>query len=368
MSNTNVVLFQRDPDECNDMKRFFNEKVMEIQEKRLVGKNIDLKVQFVQDIVAITLESCLAAITFGSQSVVLEINEGVISAEEKASSAYNKQVKNLNDLIYIYKRMLRMQYNLSGYITITEDQGQWDSSNPMFPVQLMADDFVTVFQDDEGNQGSDESVLVKHLYQINYNIWESIIRDAMVTGEIEITWDQMPRFLAPVISDHNNNLLAYFSYNNLKKLDEILSLPGFEEYYITEKKMFPIYFNFFGETQLTIALSAHDNKSFYRLLNTFIALQGCAESSFLVNAWFLKAFREGLEIMPLLDSQIIQTVLDASIIEHWHTWPQFHQDVSTSIKNYPNPFLVLLHDESAYKDLFEADFPTAKEDGGQVKL
>lgn len=44
----------------------------------------------------------------------------------------------------------------------------------------MADDFVTVFQDKAGNQGSDESILVKHLYQINYNIWESIIRDSMV--------------------------------------------------------------------------------------------------------------------------------------------------------------------------------------------
>lgn len=71
----------------------------------------------------------------------------------------------------------------------------------------------------------------------------------------------------------------------------------------------------------------------------------------------------------MLESQIIQTVLDGSIIEHWHTWPQFHSDVSTSIKNYEMPFLVLLHDESAYKDLFEADFPSvSKEDGGQVKL
>jgi hypothetical protein len=36
--------------------------------------------------------------------------------------------------------------------------------------------------------------------------------------------------------------------------------------------MFPIYFNFFGESQLTIALSAHDNASFYALLQLFIEL------------------------------------------------------------------------------------------------
>jgi len=217
-------------------------------------------------------------------------------------------------------------------------------------VQLQADDFVTVFQDDDRNQGSDESVLVKHLYLIDYNIWESIIRDAMVNGEIEITSDQMGRFLTPAISDCNNNLLVYFCYNNLEKLDEILNMPGFEEYYDTDKKMFPIFFNFFGETHLTIALRAHDNKSFYKLLNVFIKLQGCVESSFLVNSWFIKAFEEGLDIMCLLESQIIQTQLDGSIVEHWHTWPQFHSDVTTSIVNYTasGGFLGILHDESAY--------------------
>lgn len=89
--------------------------------KRLVGKNIDLKVQFVQDIVGVTIDSCLAAITFGVQSVILEMDEGVITAIDKANNSYNNQIKNLNDLIYIFKRMLRQQYNLSGYITITED-------------------------------------------------------------------------------------------------------------------------------------------------------------------------------------------------------------------------------------------------------
>lgn len=49
------------------------------------------------------------------------MDEGAITAEDKATNSYNKQIKNLNDLIYIFKRMLSQQYNLSGYITITED-------------------------------------------------------------------------------------------------------------------------------------------------------------------------------------------------------------------------------------------------------
>ena len=85
----------------------------------------------------------------------------------------------------------------------------------------------------------------------------------MVSEAIEVTYDKMRRFLTPVISDHNNNLLAHFSYNKAEQLESLLSMPGFQEYYVSEKKMFPIFCNFFGETHITMALLAHDNKSFY---------------------------------------------------------------------------------------------------------
>jgi hypothetical protein len=32
---------------------------------------------------------------------------------------YNTQIKNLNDLAFIYKRVLLESYNMEGYITIT---------------------------------------------------------------------------------------------------------------------------------------------------------------------------------------------------------------------------------------------------------
>jgi hypothetical protein len=54
----------------------------------------------------------------------------------------------------------------------------------------------------------------------------------MVHGEIEITYDQMHRFLSPVISDHNNSLLSHFSYEQAEKLEHIIGLPGFQEYYV----------------------------------------------------------------------------------------------------------------------------------------
>ena len=132
--------------------------------------------------------------------------------------------------------------------------------------------------------------MIRHLYQNNYNIWESIFRDAIATERLQITYDQINRFLSPVITDHGNNLLFHFCYNKPEKLEEIINLPGFEEYYKSDKKMFPIFYNFFGVSQIKIALAAHDNKSFYKLMFVLINMQDTFESSFLINSWMITAF------------------------------------------------------------------------------
>ena len=288
----------------------------------------------------------LIALNFGIQCVLLELDDKEQSYEEAL------RIRNLNDLAFVNKKLLREQYGMEGYIHITEDQIDWDSHDPKLPVVLKAADFVTVFQDEDGNQGSDESALIKNLYLLEYNIWESLIRDAMLHGTVAITHDQIFRFLTPVLSDNNNNLLHHFSYNHLDSLEMILEMPGFESYFTIDKKMVPIFYNFFGETQINIALLAHDNASFYKLLDTFIKMQACLESSFLVNSWLLRAFEEGLDIVPLLESQIMQTKLTGAIIEHWGTWPEFHKQTDGVTVNYDKPFLVLLHDEIAYQHLF----------------
>lgn len=105
--------------------------------------------------------------------------------------------------------------------------------------------------------------MIRHLYQNNYNIYESIFRDALATERIEITYDQMPRFLSPVITDSGNNLLFHFCYNHPDKLEEIINQPGFEKYYRADRQMFPIFYNFQGVSQMTIALAALDYASFY---------------------------------------------------------------------------------------------------------
>lgn len=46
VSNTQVVIFRRDETECDDMAKYFDPDNTELQNKRLVGKNIDIKVDF----------------------------------------------------------------------------------------------------------------------------------------------------------------------------------------------------------------------------------------------------------------------------------------------------------------------------------
>jgi hypothetical protein len=112
----------------------------------------------------------------------------------------------------------------------------------------------------------------------------------------------MFRILTPVLSDNNNNLLHHFSYNHFDKLTQILELNSFSDYYNTQKKMFPIFYNFFGQTQLSIALQANDYKSFYKILDIFIEMQPYIESSYLVGGWLLNAFEKGIDLSSLLKS------------------------------------------------------------------
>lgn len=112
-SNTSVVIFKRDQNECEDIIRdYYNpetrtKKSADEQCKWLVGKNIDLKLQLISQINAITIDSCLACINFGVQSVILELDENLDSVEEVENCGYNSLVRNLNDLVQLFKQMLK---------------------------------------------------------------------------------------------------------------------------------------------------------------------------------------------------------------------------------------------------------------------
>ena len=76
---------------------------------------------------------------------MLEFGDSKIKSEESGDEIkYEKCPRNLNDLVFVFKHILEKQYNMAGYINITEDQGQWGSGDPNLPIILKAADFVTL--------------------------------------------------------------------------------------------------------------------------------------------------------------------------------------------------------------------------------
>lgn len=74
-SKTQIVVFSLDSQECADIKHLFEPENQEVQCKRLIGKNIDLKVDFDSNIMGTTTDSSIVAVIFGSQSLLLEFDE-----------------------------------------------------------------------------------------------------------------------------------------------------------------------------------------------------------------------------------------------------------------------------------------------------
>lgn len=155
-SKTQICVFSLQSTECDDIKYLFTPENKETQHKRLIGKNIDLKVDFDSNIMATSTDQSIVSVIFGSQSLLLEFDESTIPEFINDGEAhvvqYKKSINSLNDLIYVFKQILHLQYHNEGYIRISEDQGNWDNPQDTFcPVGLCVADYVTLIQDDEGN-------------------------------------------------------------------------------------------------------------------------------------------------------------------------------------------------------------------------
>jgi hypothetical protein len=170
----------------------------------------------------------------------------------------------------VFKQSLKAGFGLEGYICIKQKEGQWTSDRKMIPIEVYSEDYVTLSQDDEGNQGYDETILAKHIYLDEFNVWEAMIRDALTEGRIPVDDSQIHRILTPILSDDNNNLLHHLCYAYPERLTEIIELPGFHQFYSKSENMFPIFFNFNGQSPISLALAARDNESFYILLDTML--------------------------------------------------------------------------------------------------
>ena len=111
-SKTQIVVFSLDKEECSDIRHYFEPENELVQCKRLVGKNIDLKVDFDSNIMGTTSDSSIVAVIFGAQSLLLEFDESTYpefyNEVGDVVVTYKKSINNLNDLVYVFKQILAL--------------------------------------------------------------------------------------------------------------------------------------------------------------------------------------------------------------------------------------------------------------------
>ena len=160
-----------------------------------------------------------------------------------------------------------------------------------------------------------------------------------------------------MLYDYNQNLIHHLSYNKKEKLVKILEMPSLETYYKKIEHRYPIFFNFFGQSQINLALKATDYESFYILIDQLLSYQDSIKNSYMVNSFLIQAIESGIDVCSVLDSKIRSYKLDDDEVEHFSCFPEFHANDGKCIVNYDKSFTELLHDEDAYDYLYAQKFP-----------
>jgi hypothetical protein len=100
-----------------------------------------------------------------------------------------------------------------------------------------------------------------------------MIRDAIVERKIEVSSQHLARIFRPVLGDGNRSILHHAVGNDFSLLQEILAMPGIEDYYESAEVKTPIFFSFSGMTPLRLALNTRDYNSFYALIDFMLDFQ-----------------------------------------------------------------------------------------------
>ena len=140
--------------------------------------------------------------------------------------------------------------------------------------------------------------------------------------------------MRPVIGDYNRNLIHHLSKNQHDLLEQIIEMPGVESFYSQQLTKTPIFFNFFGQTQLQLALNARDQESFYSLMELLLTHQNNMRNAYLVSPFLINVLEQGLDVSKLLDSNICSSRLTQDDIEHMKSFVSFHANDATEIVNY----------------------------------
>lgn len=134
-------------------------------------------------------------------------------------------------------------------------------------------------------------------------------------------------------------------------------MPEIDDYFSDSSAKSPIFFDFFGLTPMMIALKNRDYPSFYRLVEFMLAFQDNISNSYLVKDFLIKAIGQQLNINNQLQSNLCTCRLSGEDVEHYEHFPAFHSNSETTIVNFCNSQMELLHDEDVYDQVFGANFP-----------
>ena len=62
-----------------------------------------------------------------------------------------EKLRTFNELAAAFKRCLQSSYKIKGYITLQEQYGNWSEDSKHLPINVHAEDFLTLVPDKEGN-------------------------------------------------------------------------------------------------------------------------------------------------------------------------------------------------------------------------
>lgn len=229
-------------------------------------------------------------IIYGSNSLMISIGQFIKESTQQNISKRSistiqadhekTSIKSFNELASAFKRCLQ-RFEVSGYITLTEENGNWSERKKFSPINVHSDDLLLL-----NNYGQNphfvSTVLTQHIYQNGFTVWEGIIRDAIRREKLEITEFQLPRLLRPVMGDNNRSIIEHLCIGKNAMLKEIIEMPGLKTYYSQLKVKTPIFFNFSGWTPMEIALKSRDYDAFYLLVELFLEYQNSPVHFYLV--------------------------------------------------------------------------------------
>lgn len=94
-------------------------------------------------------------------------------------------------------------------------------------------------------------------------------------------------------------------------------MPSVETFYKKIEHRYPIFFNFFGQSQIELALEATDYESFYIFVTLLLKYQDSIKNSYMVNSFLIDAITIGLDVCSLLDSNLCSYKLEENEVEHF---------------------------------------------------